>query len=216
VKALGLGLALALGAADIAAAQNRTTQPAQPPAQAAPAGATANPFGAGGTGPLRIDSDRLEVRDREKQAIFSGNVVAVRGEAMLRASVMTVYYEGEARPGGAAPAPAAQQGQQIRRIVMQGPVFFCQRDQMARGDNAEYDRVNERLVMRGNVVLTQGANTITGPRLVVNLRTSQAEVQREGDQRVVSQLQQGPSPAQAPPAPQRPARPGQPAPQRPC
>lgn len=141
----------------------------------APSG-TALPGGAP-SGPLQIDSDRLEVRDREKRAIFAGNVVAKRGDMIVRASTMTVFYdqEGEAARPQPAAAPGAE-GQQIRRIEMAGPVFFCQRDQTARGERAVYERANETLEMTGNVVLTQGESVISGPRLVVNMRTSLAQV----------------------------------------
>jgi lipopolysaccharide export system protein LptA len=161
----------------------------------------------GSQGPLAIDSDRLEVRDRDKMAIFTGNVVARRGDSTLRATAMTVFYDGDspgrpaaqAQPAGGAPA---QQQQQIRRIEMSGPVFFCQRTQTARGERAVYERANERLTMTGNVVLTDGPNVVTGPRLVVNLRTNQAQV--EGDpsrpnERVRSLFQGG---GQGQPAPQ--------------
>jgi lipopolysaccharide export system protein LptA len=162
-------------------------------------------------GPITIDSDRLEVRDREKRAVFTGNVVAKRGDATMRAASMTVFYDAETTQRAAA-AANQQPDQQIRRIEMAGPVFFCQRDQAARGDNAVYERAAETLVLTGDVVLTQGQNVITGPRLVVNLRTNQAHVERDPanpNARVRSLLVPGGDPPGAPPAA---ARPGQPAP----
>jgi lipopolysaccharide export system protein LptA len=165
-------------------------------------------------GPITIDADRLEVRDREKRAIFSGNVVAKRGDMIMRSTTMVVLYDGE-QPAGAVQArgstPGAQD-QQIRRIELTGPVFFCHRDQAARGDRAVYERASETLVMTGNVVLTQGQNVVTGPRLVVNMRTNQAHVERDPanpNERVRSLLVPGDAPrAGAPPAqpasPQRP------------
>lgn len=195
---------------------------AQPrPAPAAPVPqaqqqAVPNPLGqAAQGGPITIDADRLEVRDREKRAIFSGNVVAKRGEMTMRSTSMIVFYEGDQPAGQAQPrgATPGSQEQQIRRIEMTGPVFFCQRDQAARGDRAIYERASETLVMTGNVVLTSGQNVVTGPRLVVNIRTNQAQVERDPAQPnervrsliVPSEAQQPPG-AAAPGAPPRPAQ----------
>lgn len=214
---LVLALATAAGAAS-------AQQPARQPVQ--------NPLGGlnqGPQGPLAIDADRLEVRDRERRAVFSGNVVATRGDAVVRAAVMTVHYDGgpTAEQGQAGqqgqrrppPAAAGQDGQQsIRRIEMTGRVLFCQRDQTATGDQAVYERASELLIMTGNVVLTQGQNVVTGARLVVNLRTNEAQVERDPNQpqqRVRSILVPGEGqqqrPGQTAPQPQ-PARPAAPPP----
>lgn len=162
---------IVLGAALLAVTPLAAQQAQRPAANA--------PQGLAGSGPITIDADRLEVRDRDKQAIFSGNVVAKRGDALVRASAMTVFYDGETAPGTQARAPAAPgQGQQnIRRIEMAGRVFFQQRDQQATGDSAVYERASETLTMRGNVVLTQGESVINGTALRVNLRTNQAVVE---------------------------------------
>lgn len=204
-RALLLAILVGLGVQG-AAAQNRP-----PPAQAQPA--QSQPVqvpqrNERPSGPISIDADRLEVRDRERRATFTGNVVAKRGDGTMRATVMVVLYDGTAAGQTTPAAPGTgQEGQQIRRIEMTGPVFFCQRDQAARGDNAVYERATELLVMTGNVVLTQGPNVVTGPRLVVNLRTNQAQVERDPanpNERVRSLLVPNDARGQAPAPPPRP------------
>jgi lipopolysaccharide export system protein LptA len=199
-------LALALGLAPLGAFAQAQRPPARPAPAAGSQSFSLDPSGS--QGPLAIDSDRLEVRDRDKMAIFTGNVVARRGDSTLRATAMTVFYDGDSPGRPSTPPPAAgqpQQQQQIRRIEMSGPVFFCQRDQTARGERAVYERATERLVMTGSVVLTQGPNVVTGPRLVVNLRNNQAQVQSDParpNERVRSLFQSGgqAQPAAPPPA----------------
>jgi lipopolysaccharide export system protein LptA len=162
--------AVALLAGVDAAAWAQTRSPAPPAGLAA----------VGPSGPLQIDSDRLEVRDREKRAIFSGNVVAKRGDMVMRAASMTVFYDQDgarpAQPAAAGAAGAAPEGQQVRRIEMAGAVFFCQRDQTARGERAVYERASETPELMGQVVLPEDDSVISGPRLVVNMRTSLAQV----------------------------------------
>ena len=159
-------------------------------AQPAPAkSASTNPVNQpGGTGPISIDSDRLEVLDKEKKAIFSGNVVAIRGDMTVRASIMTAFYDGDLAAGQNQPAGQPRANQGVRRIEMSGKVFFNQKDQQATGDAAVYDRTNETLTLTGDVILTQCQNVIKGPRLIVDLRTNKAQIEGAPGSRVRSLL----------------------------
>ena len=150
----------------------------------------------GGSGPITIDADRLEVLDKDKRAVFTGNVVAARGDMTVRSSTMTVFYDADLAGNTATGKPAAaNSGQSVRRIEMTGKVLFVQRDQQATGDTAVYERASETLILSGNVVLTQCQNVVTGPRLVVNLRTNQAQVEGAPGARVRSILVPGDSPS---------------------
>src|SRR5699024_5088784 len=53
-----------------------------------------------GDEPIQIESDKLEVRENENVAVFSGNVSVVQGKTLLKSGKMTVHYtQGE---GGSA------------------------------------------------------------------------------------------------------------------
>lgn len=154
------------------------------------------PNAVGGSGPITIDADRLEVLDKDKRAVFTGNVVAARGDMTVRSSTMTVFYDADLTGNTSANKPAAaNSNQSVRRIEMTGKVLFVQRDQQATGDAAVYERASETLILSGNVVLTQCQNVVTGPRLVVNLRTNQAQVEGAPGARVRSILVPGDSPS---------------------
>jgi lipopolysaccharide export system protein LptA len=45
--------------------------------------------------PVKIESNKLEVRDKEKLAIFSGNVFVQQGDTTMRCPELRVFYEGE-------------------------------------------------------------------------------------------------------------------------
>lgn len=140
----------------------------------------ASPFGAiggGGKEPIKIDADRLDVFDRENKAIFAGNVVAVQGEATIRCSSLTVHYKRAKKDGEGTEKTAAEMAENgIQKVDCAGPVTVVQKDQVATGDNAVFDQVAKRIVLTGNVVLSQCQNVTRGSRLVYDMNTGRANM----------------------------------------
>src|SRR5919106_1176386 len=66
-----------------------------------------------GDEPIQIESDKLEVRESENIAIFSGNVSVTQGPTLLKSGKMTVYY---AKDGGSAATGSAN----IDRLEVDG------------------------------------------------------------------------------------------------
>src|SRR5665213_598892 len=54
--------------------------------------------------PIHIEAPVLEVRDKKKEATFSGNVKVVQGDTTLTSETLVVFYEQAPAPD---PAPAA-------------------------------------------------------------------------------------------------------------
>jgi lipopolysaccharide export system protein LptA len=145
--------------------------------------------------PINIDSDKLDVFDKEGRAVFSGNVVAVQGDSTMRCTSLHVFYEsnrGKAGAGGGASgatANAAPSGgsalaaggmgdnSSIKKIECHGPVTVASKTQVATGDNAEFDRVANRVYLIGNVALSDGPNVTRGDRIVYDLNTGRANVE---------------------------------------
>jgi lipopolysaccharide export system protein LptA len=133
--------------------------------------------------PISIESDRLEVRDNDRMAIFTGNVSVAQGQTLMKAGKMTVYYVGQAT-GGAQPAaaqPASTGGApgsaDIERIEVDGKVYVKSESQVATGDRASFDMRSEVLTLSGKeVVLTEGENVIVGCKLTVQMSTGQAQL----------------------------------------
>ncbi|MGX7707190.1 LptA/OstA family protein [Methylobacterium sp. Gmos1] len=67
-------------------------------------------------------------------------------------------------------------GSAIRQVVCAGPVTVVSKDQVASGDNAVFDRVANRVVLTGNVVLSQCQNVTRGSRLVYDMNTGRANM----------------------------------------
>ncbi len=45
--------------------------------------------------PVKIEASKLEVRDKEKLAIFTGNVFVQQGDTTMRSPELRVYYEAD-------------------------------------------------------------------------------------------------------------------------
>ncbi|MFB0493357.1 lipopolysaccharide export system protein LptA [Methylobacterium sp. OAE515] len=149
-----------------------------------------SPFGnIGGSGkdPIKIDADRLDVFDRENKAVFAGNVVAVQGDSTIRCSTMTVTYKrgkdapakgakAEPKDEGAEAAPRNPAENGIQKVDCAGPVTVVQKDQVATGDHAVFDQDAKRIVLTGNVVLSQCQNVTRGQRLVYDMNTGRANM----------------------------------------
>ena len=163
---IGLTLACVFGAA------------AQPAGQAAPPSSTPG-LSMDGDQPVRIESNTLEVRDKIRQATFSGDVKLTQGDTIIKCKVLVVFYEDTAAPTkkGAPPPvtagvqPEKKSGQKIKRAECKGDVFVIQKEQTATGENAVFDVKSNTVVITGNAVVTQGQMVTRGERLVSNLTT---------------------------------------------
>jgi len=133
--------------------------------------------------PIKIDSDRLDVFDRESRAVFSGNVIAVQGDSTMKCTNLIVFYDQSKTNGkdaGSAPQPVGVPGtnqEQIKKIECEGPVTIVNKTQVATGNHATFDRTANKVYLTGNVTLSEGPNVTRGERVVYNLTTQTANVE---------------------------------------
>ena len=121
-----------------------------------------------GNDPIQIESDKLEVREKESMAVFSGNVAVVQGTTLLKAGKLTVFY--------VAGSDVSSSGNTaIDHLEVEDTVYVKSDDQIATGDKGTFDMKTEMLVLTGEkVVLTQGKNVLVGCKLTVSMKTNQA------------------------------------------
>lgn len=120
--------------------------------------------------PVNFTADRIEVQDRADRVVVSGNVQVTQAGMTLNAARMTVAYRKQPNGG------ANNDGIEIDRIDASGNVVVTKANETARGNVAIYD-LNRRLItMLGNVTLNQGANRLSGGRLVIDLTTGRSTV----------------------------------------
>jgi lipopolysaccharide export system protein LptA len=145
--------------------------------------------------PVHIEAAALEVRDKKKVAIFSGDVRVVQGDTDMRCKSLLVYYEADPKrvkataKAGAKATPAAKgkkvtvpepgfEGQQrIRKLEARGGVVVKRNDQIASGKTGIFDMRSNTVTLVGDVVISQGPNVTSGDRLVVNLTTGVSRIE---------------------------------------
>jgi lipopolysaccharide export system protein LptA len=140
--------------------------------------------------PVKIEAARLEVREKENRATFSGDVHVTQGDTEMHCKTLVVFYEEESdgRSQKAADGGAGS-GKQIRRIEAKGGVTVTQQDQNAAGDSGIFDMRANTVTLVGNVVVTRGRDVLRGHRLVVDLDNG---VSKMDQGRVEGLFQSGP------------------------
>ena len=131
--------------------------------------------------PIQIQSDKLEIHDQERQAVFTGNVKVVQGTTTLQAGKMVVYYTSG---GGSVASGDAD----IEKIDVFNKVYLKSQTQEATADTGTFNMVNQTLQLKGDkVVLSEGENVFVGCQLNVAMNTGEAKLDACGG-RVMIQL----------------------------
>jgi lipopolysaccharide export system protein LptA len=110
------------------------------------------------TQPVEVTSDQLSVSQTDATVVFSGSVHVVQGEMHLSADTVTVIYK-------------AGDKKAIDRLSASGNVLLVSGSDAAQAEDAIYMIDTASVEMSGNVLLTQGASTISGQKLTVDLRS---------------------------------------------
>ena len=144
--------------------------------------------------PIQIEAASLEMRDKKKEATFSGNVKVVQGDTTMTSKSLVVFYDSSSPPAEApagnakaaaktAPMPAAAPGpggsSSIKRLEARGSVVVTQKDQVVTGETAVFDTKTNLITMLGGIVLTQCKNVLRGDRLFVDMTTGVSRVESD-------------------------------------
>ena len=133
--------------------------------------------------PVHIEAATLEVRDKQKEATFSGDVRVKQGDTGMRCKSLVVFYEQGGEDAdktktmqAATPGPGGEQ--RIKRLEARGGVVVTQKDQTATGELGIFDMKTNTVTLTGNpVVMTQGQNVLRGEKLVVDLTSGVSRVE---------------------------------------
>ena len=159
--------------------------------------------------PIQIEAASLEMRDKKKEATFSGNVKVIQGDTTMTSKTLVVFYESGGGDKPATPQPAAKAAKNsstgapmqsatpgpggsssIKRLEARGNVVVTQKDQVVTGETAVFDTKTNQITMLGGVVLTQCKNVLRGDRLAVDMTTGVSRVESDSG-RVQALLPQG-------------------------
>ncbi|MDG1708178.1 MAG: LptA/OstA family protein [Emcibacteraceae bacterium] len=114
--------------------------------------------------PVDISADRLEVKQKENIAFFTGNVVVTQSDMSLVSDRITVFYEGDREEGNTS---------SISRLDASGNVVMTSLTETIRSTWGVYDLEEKIITLGGQVVFNNAEGQITSPRLQVNLNTGQ-------------------------------------------
>ena len=143
--------------------------------------------------PIQIEAASLEMRDKKKEATFAGNVKVVQGDTIMTSKTLVVFYNSTSSPAAASPAnqkaaksapmqaaaPGPGGSSSIRRLEAKGNVVVTQKDQVVTGETAVFDTRANMITMLGGIVLTQGKNVLRGDRLMVDMTTGVSRVESD-------------------------------------
>jgi LPS export ABC transporter protein LptC/lipopolysaccharide transport protein LptA len=136
-------------------------------------------FGRDSRQPVDVTSEKLYVNDTSKTALFTGNVVAVQGDATLRSPELHVAYEGKAAADmvTAGPQQQGEEGSRLSRLVAKnGAVVTIGIDRRVAGDEADFDAKADTALFTGNVLVNQLRNVLQGKRLFVDRKTGRSRL----------------------------------------
>ncbi len=109
--------------------------------------------------PVEVSADTLSVDQSTGAATFEGNVLVVQGDVRMSAGAVEITYASDDNTTGNG----------IDALRARGGVTFVTATDAVEASEAVYSMSDGTVVLRGNVLLTQGQNAISGDTLVVNL-----------------------------------------------
>jgi lipopolysaccharide export system protein LptA len=152
--------------------------------------------------PIVITANGLEVDNKNKTAVFSGNVVAKQDQKgkdpiFIYCDTMTVYYV-EDSGSKKAPAPAKSPGDKkdmteqnkVDKIIASGHVKILQGKDVATGEQATFYNADQRIVLSGDPKVWQGKNLIKGEEITVWIKENRSRVTSKGTNRVQAVIHQ--------------------------
>ncbi|MDE2561257.1 MAG: OstA family protein [Sphingomonadales bacterium] len=113
--------------------------------------------------PVNFAADHIELQDKQKRVVLSGDVDITQANLRLRAARTTLAYTDD----GAL---------KIQRIDATGGVLVTRGNESGRGDAAVYDFDRKIITMVGNVSLRRGNDTLYGGRLVIDLNSGMSSI----------------------------------------
>jgi lipopolysaccharide export system protein LptA len=127
--------------------------------------------------PIQIEAGALEMREKKKEATFSGNVKVVQGDTTMTSKSLVAFYDQNAPLKSATPGPGGSSS--IRRLEAKGGVVVIQKDQVVSGKTAVFDTRTNLITMLGGIVLTQCRSVMRGDRLAVDMTTGVSRIESD-------------------------------------
>jgi lipopolysaccharide export system protein LptA len=137
-------------------------------------------------GPVTITARELEFDYRNRQLTYRGDVTVSQGDLTLQSNSLQLKLDREIP-------------EKVHEIIAEGHVRVTKGDRLATGGRAVFDQDARTVVLSDQATLREGANEVSGERVVVYL-DEQRSVVEGGERRVRAVLfPRGSSPGAAEP-----------------
>jgi lipopolysaccharide export system protein LptA len=123
-------------------------------------------------GPIEVSSQRMEADQQSGNVIFSGQVVAKRGEMTIYAEQLKLYFV------------ESDEKREIERLEADGSVRVVDGERVATAQKLEYVQTEEKMTLTGEAEIHQGGNLIAGDEIVLFIRENRSLVKSDKDGRV--------------------------------
>ncbi len=119
--------------------------------------------------PVDIVSDTMEGFDKEKYVLFKGSVIAKQEDLYIFADAIEAYM--------------SEDTNEIEKAVAKGNVKIVKQDRTATCREAVFENAKGEITLRGNVIVYQGQDKLSGDVIVYYVNADRVVVQAEKDKR---------------------------------
>ncbi len=126
---------------------------------------------------IRITSDKMEANDEKGTVVFSGNVVAKKGNLTIYSDRLEVFYIQKKTADN-------KKRRSLKKIVVRGHVKIVQGRRKATANEAIYYKPQEKIVLLKNAQVWDGQNSIKGEKIVLYVNENRSVVESSGKERV--------------------------------
>ena len=127
------------------------------------------------TEPIVIEANELVFNQKSNKAVYTGNVIAKKGDMTLYADMMEIFLDKDG---------------DISKIVATGNVrFYKKPDREGRGNIAIYEKKSDTITLKGkNAILKQSENIVEGELIVYHIDTEITEVKSNREKQRVKTI----------------------------
>ena len=119
-------------------------------------------FSSNPNAPIEMAADKLTISQTDGSARFEGNVMIGQENIKIMAQLVVVTYLDSG---------------DINQVSASGGVTVLTKKESAEAKTADYDLGSQSLLLRGDVVLTQGQNAISSDTMTIDLTTGAAIIE---------------------------------------
>ena len=119
--------------------------------------------------PVDIVADEMQWNNDKKVAYAIGSAIATQGEKKISADKLIVHLDKD------------EDNNTITLIEAEGNVIFTNNKEIATGEIAKYNFVENNIIIENNVTLKKDDNIMKGELLIIDLKTGISQISAESN-----------------------------------